>query len=116
MYSLRSTLIPPADLLPRPELKNILYLAKTLSENNGSKLYFVYLPTYDRYGSRFNEASYKKIKKILSELKIPLIDIHEEVFKKEVNPRELFPFALPGHYTIEGYEKTAKTIFNFIQK
>ena len=115
LYNLRTKLIPLADLLPRPELKNILYLAKILSENNGSKLYFVYLPTYNRYGSRFNEASYMKIKKILNELKIPMIDIHEEVFKKENNPKELFPFGLPGHYTVDGYEKTAKTIFNFIE-
>ena len=60
------------------------------------------MPTYDRYNSKFNEASYIEIKKILKDLKIPLIDIHKEVFEKEENPKKLFPFELPGHYTIEG--------------
>ena len=43
-----------------------------------------------------------------------LIDIHNEVFKKEENPLKLFPFKLPGHYTIEGYRKIAESIFNNI--
>lgn len=115
-YNLRSKIIPPPSLLPRPELKKILSLTKTLSEKNNSKFFFVYLPTYDRYNSKFNEASYIEIKKILKDLKIPLIDIHKEVFEKEENPKKLFPFELPGHYTIEGYEKTAKKIYNFINK
>ena len=96
-------------------MKKILSLTKTLSEKNNSKFFFVYLPTYDRYNSKFNEASYIEIKKILKDLKIPLIDI-KEVFEKEENPKKLFPFELPGHYTIEGYEKTAKKIYNFINK
>ncbi len=115
-YNLRSKIIPPPSLLPRPELKKILSLTKTLSEKNNSKFFFVYLPTYDRYNSKFNEASYIEIKKILKDLKIPLIDIHKGVFEKEKNPKKLFPFELPGHYTIEGYEKTAKNIYNFINK
>ena len=55
------------------------------------------------------------IKNIVNELDIPFIDIHQQVFKKEQNPLILFPFELFGHFTEEGYKKTAQTIYRFIK-
>ena len=40
------------------------------------------------------------------------IDIDKEVFKKEINPLELFPFKKRGHYNVEGYQKIGKAIFD----
>ena len=44
-------------------------------------------------------------------MNIPFIDIDAEVFKKEKDPLKLFPFRQNGHYTVEGYKKVAKKIF-----
>jgi len=52
------------------------------------------------------------IKKKINEIDIPFIDIHEKVLLKESNPLNLFSFEEGNHYTIEGYYKVAKTIYN----
>ena len=93
--------------------KQILKLAKDLVIKNNSKLYFVYLPEYSRFKIDYNNTNYNLIKKIVSELNIPFIDISKEVFEKEQNPLKLFPFELHGHYSIEGYRKVAETIYKF---
>ena len=93
---------------------------------NNSKLYFVYLPTFDRYKTNFDDTGYNSIKDILNQLDIPLIDIHQEVFDKEIDPLNLFPFQMNGHYNVKGYKKLVKQsisllrtnliIFKFIEK
>jgi len=93
--------------------KQILKLAKDLVIKNNSKLYFVYLPEYSRFKIDYNNTNYNLIKKIVSELNIPFIDISKEVFEKEQNPLKLFLFELHGHYSIEGYRKVAETIYKF---
>ena len=50
------------------------------------------------------------VKKITNELKIPFIDLHEEIFEKEDNPMSLFPFK-HGHYNEQGYKKSAEIIY-----
>jgi hypothetical protein len=106
----------PAD--PK-ELKNILKLANEFTNKNNSKLYFVYLPRYGRYIQKSNNDdlfNYKKIIKIVNSLNIPLIDIHEDAFKKHNDPLSLFPFRKSGHYNEKGYELVAKTIFKTISE
>ena len=123
----------------QPEFKEILKLAADLSKKNNSNFYLVYLPQYSRYESKYNQKNYnfiqsilvptdsryrsyysKKnynlIQSILNDLNIPLIDIHKEVFKKENNPIKLFSFELPGHYNVEGFNKTAKAIYKYTKK
>ena len=107
---------PPTQNLIRSEFKQILKLAKKLTEKEGSNFYFVYLPTYKRYKKiDNNDKNYIKIKSIMNELKIPFIDIHKKVFEKEKNPLKLFPFEMYAHYTIEGNEKIAQTVYKFIK-
>ena len=79
---------------------------------NDSELYFVYLPTYNRFHKNYNN-NYNLVKNIVKELNIPFIDMYKEVFEKEDNPLKLFPFESFGHYTVEGYEKVALSIYNF---
>ena len=55
---------------------------------------------------------FDKIKSIVEKLEIKFIDIHKEVFEKEQNPLELFPFGMYGHYSVEGYKKVAESIYN----
>ena len=101
--------------LPKPplEFKKILEQAKDLTTNNNSKLYFIYLPSYNRYKSKYYKSNYDYVKNIVNELNIPFIDIEEKVFKKEKNPLKLFPFGLYGHYNVEGYEKVSDAIYKF---
>ena len=91
--------------------KRTIFLAKELANKNNSKLYFVYLPEYSRYKTNYNETNKNLVRKIVSELHIPFIDIDKEVFEKEQNPLKLFPFELKGHYNIEGYKKVAEKIY-----
>ena len=99
-----------------PEFEKILKLAKKLSKQNNSNFYFVYLPEFFRYSSKnYDLTNYHYIKSIVNNLEISLIDIHKEVFEKENNPLKLFPFESNGHYTIEGYKKTAEAIYRFTQ-
>ena len=114
IYNLRTSISrspTPKSVTPAPEFKKILQLTKKLTSDNNSKLYFVYLPEYNRYKKNYDNTNYNLIKNIVTELKIPFIDIHKEVFEKEQAPLKLFPFELSGHYNIEGYKKTAEAIY-----
>ena len=114
--NLRYLIYPPAPA-PAPasaaEFKEILKLAKNLSSKNNSKLFFVFLPSYVRYVTKYDNTNYNLIKNIVRELDIPFVDIHKEVFEKEENPLKLFPFELIGHYNVEGYKKIAETLYKF---
>lgn len=68
------------------------------------------MPTFPR-SINLTEINKQKIKKIVIDLDIEFIDIHEEVFKREKNPLKLFPFERHGHYNVEGYKKVAKKIY-----
>ena len=94
-------------------LKKILTLSRDLVIKNNSKLYFVYLPEYNRYKTNYDDTNYNLVKKIVNELKIPFIDIHKEVFENEQNSLKLFSFEFYEHYNIDGYKKVAETIYKF---
>ncbi len=115
LYNTRLLIFPSKSYTPEllPEFKKILQLAREFTKKNNSKLYFIYLPEYNRYKITYDDTNYNLIKNIVTELKIPFIDIHKEVFENELNPLKLFPFELPGHYNVDGYKKVAETIYKF---
>ncbi len=121
-YNLRKLLNlakdPPPEFEPTPpkQFKKILKLAKDLTEKNNSKLYFVYLPEYNRYKTKYDDTNYNLIKNIITKLGIPFIDIHDEIFKKEKSPTRLFPFKSYGHFNKEGYKKVSTTIYKLTLK
>ena len=98
---------------PKPSKKfyEVLALAKNLAVKNNSKFYFVYLPEYSRYKDNYDNTNYREVKKIVKQLQIPFIDIHTEVFEKEENPLNLFPFKLSGHLNVDGYKKVSEKIY-----
>ena len=53
-----------------------------------------------------------KEKQIVDDLNITFLDMHSMVFEKEEDPLILFPFERRKHYTVEGYMKIAKEIYN----
>ncbi len=95
----------------KSEFIEVIKSAKSLIEKNNAELYFVYLPEYSRYKTNLNNKNYEEVKKIINDLNIPMIDIHNEVFVKEKDPTLLFPFGYFGHYNELGYQKVARTIF-----
>lgn len=109
IYHTRSQFTPSPK--PKAEFIKVMNLVNKTAKENGSKLYFVYLPEYKRYIKNYNNESYLLIKNIISDLNIPFIDIHEEIFEKEENPLNLFPFGLPGHYNEKGYKKISKSLY-----
>ena len=111
-FLILSALAPAPELASASEFKQILKLAKELTNKNNSKMYFVYLPEYHRYKTTYSNKNYNLVKNTVNELKIPFIDIHKEVFENEQNPLKLFPFEEYGHYNPEGYRKVAKEIFD----
>ena len=105
-------------LKPAPKITNefvkTLKLAKELAEKNNSLFYFVYIPNLTGYHNMpFNDRS-NQIKKIVSDLNIPFIDLHELVYSREKNPRILFNFEQIGHPNEKGYDKIARAIHDFI--
>jgi Ca2+/Na+ antiporter len=103
------------------KLEKILFLVKKLSVEKKSDLYIVDLPAQryfknyscNRGGSEFHHEfkNSAKMKKIAQKLEIQYIDIHEEVFQKELNPCKLFPFEIFAHYNVEGHKKVALKIY-----
>jgi len=91
---------------------------KQLSIEENAKLYFVYLPNYIRYNKDYSYAAEgamynrEKILKIITKLNIPIIDLHEEVFRLEKDPLSLFPYRKNRHYNQEGFDKSSKAIIN----
>ena len=85
---------------------------KDLSIYNNSKLYFVYLPSYDRYNNIIKDNDYKDfnfIKNSIRDLNIPFIDLHTDLISK--NYKAYFPFGLEGHYNEKGYKEVGKFLF-----
>ncbi len=96
---------------PQKEFKKILTLINELSNKRKINFYFVYFPAFTMIENKSNKIYFQQIKKIVTNLNIPFIDINEEVFKKETNPQELFPFGMHfGHLTVEGYKKVTEAI------
>ena len=116
IYKTRNIIFNQTIIKSQTEANNdfriLLGLVNDLAIKNNTKLYFVYLPEYNRYVNNYDNSSYDSVKKIVNELEIPFIDIDQEVFKKEQNPLKLFPFKLNGHYNIAGYKKVSEVIYN----
>ena len=74
------------------------------------KLYFVYLSSFERYLTGNEHKNRDFVMQTATELHIPIIDIHKEVFEPHLDPLSLFPFRVHGHYNAEGYRLVAEVI------
>ena len=91
--------------------EKILNLTKDLANSKNAKLYFVYLPSYARYKIKNHISNLDKVKGIIENLDITFIDIHEDVFSKEINPLNLFAKKENSHYNEIGYAKIAEKLY-----
>jgi hypothetical protein len=103
-----------------PLFTETLSKARDMTKAYNGKLYFVYLPEYKRYSNdmvNHNQHRMKsKIMKIVKELNIPTIDIHQEVFSEHPDPLSLFPLRMSGHYNVDGYTEVAKAIVKGVKE
>ena len=76
----------------------------------GGEMYFVYLPEFTRYSKSKEHGNRDSVMQTATELDIPIIDIHREVFDPHPDPLSLFPFRIKGHYNAEGYRLVAEAI------
>ncbi len=113
LYKIRTSIFDEnkKSIPPKSEFKKIISSVKKLSKENNSKLFFIYLPDYYRYTKDFDNSNYELVRDIIKDLDIEFIDIHQEIFDKEQNPKQLFPFEQFGHYNKAGYKKIAEKLF-----
>ena len=74
------------------------------------KMYFVYLPSFERYSIGNENPNRDFVMKMVTELDIPIIDIQKEVFAPHPDPLSLFPLRLYAHYNAEGHRLVAEAI------
>lgn len=105
----------PNPIVPVPRtFKDILLKAQTIVSQWGGNMYFVYLPTAQRYQEGEERLlrdpkSREAVLTIVADLNMSLIDMHEEIFLKERKPESLFSYNLL-HYNAEGYRKVASAL------
>ena len=110
LYNLRTrmNLIPTPR--PNPVFKEILSESNQLVEKWGGKMYFIPLPLFRRFATGREDASREFVLRYASELRIPVIDMNQDVFDHHPDPMSLFPFRTEGHYNAEGYRLVAEAI------
>ena len=76
----------------------------------GGKMYFVYLPSFERYSTDSEDPNRDFVMQPAAELDILVIDIHSKVFEPHLDPLSLYPFRIVGHYNALGYRLVAEAI------
>ena len=118
----KSTLTSKDIDLVLKKFKQTLSYANDLANQNNSKLYFVYIPSYRSFSQEkiteikmIGLQKYEEIIKIVTDLDIPLIDVNKE-FQNFENPLDLWPSAMikNRHLNELGYKKTTDIIIKKI--
>lgn len=96
--------------------KSILKKVENKLQENNTKLFIVYLPSFQRYEKKFRGDlyNYKKLIKMINDNNFNLIDVKKDMFDNLENPREMFPFKSGGHYNVLGYEEVSKFVYDKI--
>ncbi len=112
LYFFRNLIIK---INPDDNFIKILNNVNILLKKKNIKLYFVYLPSYKRYKFVYDQFHLKKVKRLVLSMDINFINMDKEVFSKEIDPLELFPYQMDGHYNVKGYEKVAAKLIEIIE-
>ena len=95
----------------KSNFKKILKKSKETISNWDGKMYFLYLPSFERYSiTNKKNPNFNLEISTANDLDIPVIDIHKEVFALHPNPLSLFLLERPSHYSPEGYRLIAEVI------
>lgn len=99
------------------KFKKIILRAKEISRKKKANFYLVYLPEYWRYDlNNYPNETRNEIISFLKKQQINYIDLHETLFSKMENPKELYAFKINNHYNLDGYKNVANEIFKNIFK
>jgi hypothetical protein len=99
--------------IPEKELllfRRVISQANELASDWKARLYFVYLPAWERYGYPANARTDRdRVLSTIKSLDIPIIDIHL-AFESQRDPLALFPFRRFGHYNEQGHRLVAEEL------
>ena len=104
----------PSQKADRDLFRTILAEANRMVASWGGRMYFVYLPTWERY--RLPELASQDrdtVLNIVKELQMPLIDLHS-TFAKHPDPLSLFPTRRYAHYTVAGHQLVAEEVLRHL--
>ena len=121
LYNLRMlfNLTPASTPTPTPTptptstksiFRDILQQSKQMVLGWGGKMYFIYIHDFGRYAIGNEHLNHDFVMQTVTELDIPIIDIHREIFDPHPDPLSLFPFRTWGHYNAEGYRLVAEAV------
>jgi hypothetical protein len=88
----------------------ILDEARTSVAAWGGRMYFIYLPAWQRYRIPDLASQDREIVlRMVDAMDIPIVDIHE-AFAKHPDPLSLFPSRRHAHYNVEGHHLVAQEV------
>ncbi len=96
--------------------EQIITKASKISKENDYNLNIVYLPSYARYTGTDYSSLLENVKKLCENLDVNFINLHEQVFLKQKNPLELFPFQINSHYTEDAYQDISNVLTKYIKE
>jgi hypothetical protein len=110
-----------AEVLLKPEgatwdvFRSALLRAKSLTNSWGGSLYFVYLPSWNRFGKGVSvpEIEHTRVLKVVNGLDIPTIDV-VPAFQAHKDPLSLFTLRVFGHYNELGNQIVSETVLKFL--
>jgi hypothetical protein len=91
--------------------------AKRRADTWNGRLYFVYLPAWERFTRRYRSPTDEKrddVLRIVRGLGLPVIDA-VPAFLAQNDPLALFPFRQPGHYTEAGHRLVADEVLRYLK-
>jgi hypothetical protein len=119
LYGLQSDAQPWSITQPpiRALLGHALSQAQSVTRGWGGSLYFVYLPSWERFrnGSRVSEREHSNVLNFVDGLGVPVIDV-QPAFEAHPDPLSLFPFRRFGHYNEAGNRIVADTILKVLSR
>ena len=91
--------------------------AKRRTDKWQGRLYFVYLPAWERFTRRYRSPGDEKrddVLRIVRGLGLPIIDT-VPAFLAQDDPLALFPFRTPGHYTEAAHRLVAHEALRYLK-
>jgi hypothetical protein len=95
--------------------RKALLQAKSLTNDWGGRLYFVYLPSWNRFGKAASgpEIEHTRVLKVVSGLGIPIIDL-VPAFQAQKDPLSLFTLRVFGHYSELGNQVVGDNVLKVL--
>jgi hypothetical protein len=92
-------------------LGNVLSLSQRTVKSWGGTLYFVYLPSWERFhhAPAGADREHREVLRLVGTLGIPVIDM-TSAFARHGDPLSLFPYRSFGHYNEQGNRVVADTV------